>query len=173
VSLGIHLQRRRATPALGLLGGLCLTCCGPNGGGGSECGVTEATVTRVIDGDTVELEGGEKIRYLMIDTPEITSGHDDCYGAEARDYNTQLVEGQRVALRYDVECRDRYDRLLAYIEVEGREVNSLLVERGFACVLHIPPNGDDRRNEFDNLEALAQAERRGMWGACEEVTCAN
>jgi len=170
----IALRASCVGPALPLAASLAaLACCGPNGGGEDECGPTEAVVARIVDGDTVELEGGEKIRYLMVDTPEITSGHDDCYGTEARDYNAQLVEGQQVTLRYDEECLDRYDRLLAYVELGGREVNAMLVERGYACVLYIPPNGTARRDEFEALEAEAQAERRGMWGACEEVTCAN
>ena len=55
--------------------------------------------------------------------------------------------------------------------VGGREVNSLLVERGFGCVLYIPPNGEDRRDEFESLESPARAESRGLWGACPENPC--
>jgi len=124
-----------------------------------------------IDGDTIVLTTGEKIRYLMIDTPEISGSPPDCFGIEAKDYNRDLVLQKEVTLEYDVECRDRFDRLLAYVSVQGREVNSLLVERGYACVLYIPPNGEDRRTEFDTLEAQAKAGQRGMWGACQEVTC--
>ena len=126
---------------------------------------------RAIDGDTVELEGGERVRYLLVDTPESTGSSDDCFGQEAADLNRMLVEGQTVSLRYDVECRDRFDRLLAYVEVGGREINSLLVERGAACVLHIPPNGDDRIDEYRELEDTAKADLVGVWGACEDVTC--
>ena len=138
---------------------------------GSSCGPTRAVVERVIDGDTVELEDGTRVRYLMIDTPESTNGKDDCFGAEATDLNRMLVEGKEVTLRYDVECTDRFYRLLAYIEVSGREINSLMVERGAACVLHIPPNGEDRADEFAALEAQARASMVGVWGACEDVTC--
>src|SRR5690242_6898196 len=69
----------------------------------SSCGPTSAVVDHVIDGDTVVLDSGERIRYLLVDTPEITNGHNDCYGAEARDYNNMLVTGQSVTLEYDVE----------------------------------------------------------------------
>lgn len=138
---------------------------------GSSCGPSSAVVARVVDGDTVELDDGTRVRYLMIDTPESTSGKDDCFGAEATALNRMLVEGQEITLRYDVECTDRYDRLLAYIEVDGREINSLLVERGAACVLHIPPNGEDRVDEFTALEDDARASMVGVWGACEDVTC--
>jgi micrococcal nuclease len=139
-------------------------------GGGSDCGPTSGTVARVIDGDTIELESGDTIRYLMVDTPENTSSV-ECYGPEATTFNAELVEGKDVKIEYDAECTDRYDRLLGYVSVDGREVNSLLVERGFGCVLYIPPNGTDRQEEFDALEATARAESRGLWGACPENPC--
>ena len=140
-------------------------------GSGSSCGPSRGTVSRVIDGDTVELADGQKVRYLMIDTPESTGGADDCYGQEAKQYNEALVLDREVKLTYDVECTDRYDRLLAYIEVDGQEVNARMVEYGYACVLYIPPNGEDRRVEYKTLEAEAKAAERGMWGECEVVTC--
>ena len=138
---------------------------------GDNRGPSSAVVTRIIDGDTVELSGGEKVRYLMIDTPESTGGADDCYGQEAKSYNEALVLNREVKLIYDVELTDYYDRLLAYVMVDGQEVNSRMVEYGYACVLHIPPNGADRKTEFETLEAEAKASDRGMWGACQEVTC--
>lgn len=138
--------------------------------GGSDCGPTSGTVARVIDGDTIELESGEAIRYLMVDTPENTSSV-ECYGPEAAAFNADLVEGKDVEIEYDEECTDRYDRLLAWVSVDGREVNSLLVERGFGCVLFIPPSGADREEEFDALEATARSESRGLWGACPENPC--
>jgi micrococcal nuclease len=137
---------------------------------GGRCGPSSGVVARVLDGDTVELESGEKIRYLMVDTPEY-SGTQECYGVEARQFNIDLVEGQKVELRYDSECTDRYDRLLAYVYVDGREINSLLVERGFACTLYIPPNGSDRKDEFEGLESQAKQAGRGLWGVCETNPC--
>lgn len=144
---------------------------GACGDGGSDCGPTSGVVARVIDGDTVELESGETIRYLMVDTPESTGGATDCFGQNARQLNEDLVLGETVRLDYDVECTDRYDRLLAYVTVADTEVNAHLVERGYACVLHIPPNGDDRVDEFQALEDGARAAGLGMWGQCEVVTC--
>ena len=128
-------------------------------------------MARVIDGDTIELDSGERVRYLLVDTPESTNGKDDCFGAEAAMLNAMLVDGKTVTLSYDAECTDRYDRLLAYVEVDGREINSLLLERGAACVLHIPPNGSDRVDEYRELERTAANQMVGVWGACEDVTC--
>lgn len=148
---------------------LATAACDP-GGSSTDCGPTTAVVSRVIDGDTIELESGERVRYLMIDTPEDTS-EIECYGPEATAQNRDLVEGQEVELSYDAECTDRFDRLLAYVRVSDREVNSILVERGYACVLYIPPNGTERKDEFDELELRARSGDFGLWGACETIPC--
>ena len=140
-------------------------------GGGSECGPSEGVVERIIDGDTIELVGGVKIRYLMINTPETTGGKNECYGSNAVQFNTDLVLGKTVSIDYDVECTDRFARTLAYVSVGGQEVNSLLLERGYACLLHIAPNGDDRLDEFKDLETSAKQANRGLWGACSPIPC--
>ncbi len=158
---------KRLAVASAALAALTTACGDP----GSTCGPSSGVVARVVDGDTIELETGEKVRYLMVDTPESTSGATDCFGENARQFNADLVLGKTVSLRYDVECEDRYDRLLAYVSLGDQEVNSLLVDRGYACVLHIPPNGADRVDEFEALERAARAAGRGMWGICEDVTC--
>lgn len=132
----------------------------------SKCGPTRATVQSVIDGDTIVLESGEKVRYLMVDTPEVTQGKNECYGKEARQYNEDLVLGQEVTLTYDVECKDQYGRLLAYVEAPDGELNTLMVARGYACVLIIPPNGEDREAEFMSLELGARQKGAGLWGVC-------
>lgn len=142
--------------------------CSPSG---SECGPTSGVVANIVDGDTIDLESGERIRYLMVDTPESTNGADDCFGVNAKTFNSDLVLGEAVTLDYDVECTDRFGRLLAYVSVGDTEVNSLMVDRGYACVLHIGPNGDDRVDEFEALEDAAKAADRGMWGLCKDVTC--
>lgn len=141
------------------------------GGEGSVCGPTSGVVANIVDGDTIDLETGERVRYLMIDTPESTGGADDCFGENAKTFNSDLVLGETVTLAYDVECEDPFGRLLAYVSVGGTEVNTHLVDRGYACVLHISPNGDDRVDEFQALEDAAKAADRGMWGLCEDVTC--
>ena len=64
----------------------------------SRCGPVSAEVAEVIDGDTIVLGGGEKVRYLLVDTPEITNGKNECFGAEARNFNAEYVLGRTVEL---------------------------------------------------------------------------
>ncbi len=154
------------------LGGLgCDEDPGLSDPGEDPCGPTLATVAKVIDGDTVELDSGERVRYLMIDTPESTQGKIDCFGEQSAELNRSLVEGETVTLEYDAECSDNYGRLLAYVSTDEGEINRILVRRGYACVYHIPPNGDDRRAEFEALEAEAQTLNKGLWDACSIPTC--
>jgi micrococcal nuclease len=146
------------TPAV-----LALAACG-----GSPCGPSEAKVTRVLDGDTVELENGDKIRYLLVDTPEV-SGGGDCFGEEARQFNSDLVLGKTIQISYDVECTDKFGRTLAYVSVGGQEINSLLIQRGYGCVLHIPPDGESRVDELEALQLDAKNAHRGLWGVCDPL----
>ena len=141
------------------------------GDGGSPCGPSEAVVERVIDGDTIVVAGGRKIRYLLVDAPENTDGHYACFGDSAAQFNTDLVLGKPVQLAYDAVCDDKYGRALAYVTVGGVDVNRLLVARGYACVLHIPPDGDARAEEFVQVQEAAKAARIGVWGVCDPVTC--
>jgi micrococcal nuclease len=136
---------------------------------GSDCGPSAGTVERVIDGDTVVLATGEKIRYLLIDAPETTNGHDDCYGSNAATFNTDLVLHKTVELTYDTECTDMYGRLLAYVSVDGMDVDQLMVERGYACVLFIPPDGTSRYHELEIDQADAKALNKGIWGSCDPL----
>jgi micrococcal nuclease len=156
-------------PVRALVVATALLSCG--GEARSPCGPETGRVVEAIDGDTVLLEGGERIRYLLADAPERTGSARDCFGPEAHAFNRDLVEGRQVALTYGEACTDRFGRLLAYVSVDGREVNTLLVERGHACVLHVPPAGSARRAEFQALEAEARRARRGVWGACAPVPC--
>lgn len=166
------MQRRRiltlaAQVARAWLVPTCLVACEVE----SACGPPSGTVSRVIDGDTVELTSGERVRYVLLDAPETGSSSRECHGLEAREANRALVEGRTVELRYDTQCRDRFDRLLAYVAADGREVNSWLVQQGHACVLRIPPNGAERLAEFQALERAAEAGRRGLWAECASNPC--
>jgi len=152
-------------PALALA--LLLAGCGTTPG--SDCGPSSAMVERVIDGDTIVLTTGEKIRYLLIDAPETTNGHDDCYGSNAATFNSDLVLDKTVELTYDTQCTDKYGRLLAYVSIDGMDVGQLMVERGYACVLFIPPDGESRYDELELDQADAKAMNKGIWGSCDPL----
>ncbi|MCP4263809.1 MAG: hypothetical protein GY774_40830 [Planctomycetes bacterium] len=117
-----------------------------------------ALVTRVIDGDTIELATGKKVRYIGIDTPEIN----EPLGQEIAEYNRSLVKNWKVRLVYDKDKHDRYGRLLAYVFVDDVFVNALLVKHGLARVMTVKPN-TKYKEYFMQLELEAQAAKRGMW----------
>jgi micrococcal nuclease len=127
---------------------------------------------RVVDGDTIHVELGatrEKVRYIGIDTPETKDPRRpvQCYGRQAADFNAQLVAGERVRLVRDVEPRDRYGRLLAYVYRvrDGLFVNAELARLGYAQPLSIAP--DVRyAPRFAALARQARQAGRGMWSAC-------
>ena len=126
-------------------------------------------VVRVVDGDTIHVRLGdrvEKVRYIGVNTPEIhhpTTGREPG-GGEALRVNEELVSGQRVRLELDVQSRDRYGRLLAYVWVGDLMVNAELVRRGFAQTMTVPPNVR-HQGLFLRLEREARAVGRGLWRA--------
>lgn len=129
-----------------------------------------ATVTRVIDGDTIEVRIGAqtyKVRYIGIDTPETAhpSKPVECYGQEASAYNRSLVDGRRVELEKDVSETDRYGRLLRYVWVDGQMVNAILVRDGYAQVSTYPPDVK-YPDMFLQLQQGAREAGRGLWSAC-------
>lgn len=121
-------------------------------------------VTRVIDGDTIELSNGEKVRYIGVDTPELHHPQKEVeyYAREAYEANRRLVEGKRVRLELDVEERDRYGRILAYVYIDGLMVNEWLVANGYARVATFPPNVK-YAERFLQLEREARQAKIGLW----------
>lgn len=122
---------------------------------------------RVIDGDTIELEDGTRVRYIGMDTPET----DQCFWEEATEENKKLVEGKKVKLETDVQKLDKYGRLLAYVFVGETFVNEELIRRGVAQVLTYPPNVKYTQN-FVAAQKEAREKKTGFWadGACESQT---
>lgn len=109
----------------------------------AEPDVPRLTVTRVvqvIDGDTVILEDGTRVRYIGIDTPEMTDARRVSAADAARAANKALVGGRGVRLEFDVQRIDRYGRTLAYVWIGGTLVNETLLRDGWARLLTIPPN---------------------------------
>ena len=125
--------------------------------------IQEALVTRVIDGDTIELANGSRVRYLGIDTPELG----ELYGAEASAKNKELVEGKVVELQSGKRDQDQYDRLLRYVYVDGVFVNAELVAQGYARAYIFDP--DERYSQvLVQLEQYAKMSERGLWGISRE-----
>ncbi len=152
-----------------LVSALALAACGAPP---SKCGPAKATVDSAIDGDTLLLADGTKIRLLLVDTPEITKGKNDCFGQEAAAFTTARVVGKTVDLAYDeASCTDRYGRTLAYVQVDGVELNTELAQGGYACFLYVSPGGEARQDEFQTYEAEAKTNRTGMWGSCTSIPC--
>ncbi len=121
-------------------------------------GLETVTVTKVVDGDTVELSNGRRLRYIGINTPE----RDQPYYNEATALNRQLVEGKNVQLEFDLETFDQYGRSLAYVWVDGRLVNLEIVQQGFANSFTVPPN-IRYEAEFRRAEKEAREAGRGLW----------
>lgn len=128
----------------------------------------EYLVTRVIDGDTIELESGQKVRYIGIDTPETVDPRKkvQCFGKEASDKNKELVLDKKVRLEKDVKDTDVYGRLLRYVYVNGEMVNLKLVEEGYAKADTVPP---DIKNKdlFLQAERTARINNLGLWNSCQ------
>jgi len=121
----------------------------------------EFFVSRVIDGDTIELADGITIRYIGVNTPEVGQP-----GAEeATEANRAWVEGKKVRLEYDVQKQDKYGRTLAYVYLEdGTFVNAELVKKGYAQVATYPPNVK-YVDLFQKYQQEAQTEKRGLWAS--------
>ena len=130
-------------------------------------GFEQAQVKRVIDGDTIELTDGRKVRYIGIDTPETKDPSQPvgCYGQEASIFNQGLVEGQVVALEKDVSETDRYGRLLRYVWLNNQLINKVLVAEGYAFARSYPPD-IAKQDELRQAEAQAREKSTGLWSAC-------
>ena len=129
----------------------------------SSCGAPPemARVTQVIDGDTIVIQGGHRVRYIGVDTPETYPRIEAC-GIEAWRINRELVAGKKVRLERDVSETDKHGRLLRYVWVDDIMVNAELVKRGLARAKAYPP--DTRYQDyFTELEAEAILLGRGLW----------
>ncbi len=128
-----------------------------------------ATVTRVVDGDTIEIspaiDGITDVRLIGVDTPE--TKEPGCapqpYGAEASSYAESILSGRQVELEFDVEKMDQYDRLLAYVYPQGGEMfNEDLVEGGYAQAYPYPPN-TRYAERFEAAQEQARSAGLGIW----------
>lgn len=129
-------------------------------------------VTRVVDGDTFVIETGEKVRMILIDTPESVHSNPNRnteFGKIASDYTTELLEDQLVYLEKDVSDTDRYGRLLRYVYLEdGTFVNELLVKEGYAQIATYPPD-ILYKDIILEAEKYARENEKGLWSYQETV----
>lgn len=127
------------------------------------------TVASITDGDTLVCDGGTRVRLLLIDTPEMDQGD---FGSAARRYLLDLAPpGTSLRLEPDVERRDRYGRMLAYLYTpDGRMLNEEMARAGYALVLVYPPNVKHVERIREAVEA-AQETRSGLW-ATSAFECA-
>jgi len=135
-------------------------------------------VTRAVDGDTLKLENGQRVRLIGIDTPEMHesaklhrdaqhSGQDvstiQALGRQSYEFTKKLVEGKRVRLEFDVDKHDQYGRLLAYVYLkDGTFVNAEIVKQGYASLMTYPPNVR-YVDLFQQLYRQARENQRGLW----------
>lgn len=132
-------------------------------------------VKRVIDGDTIELESGQKVRYIGVDTPETVDPRRPvaCFGKEASEENKKLVQGKTVLLEKDISEVDKYDRLLRYVYLKLDDgstlfVNDHLVRQGFAQVFTYPPDVKFTE-QLVAAEKEARESTRGLWQKCSKI----
>ncbi len=127
-------------------------------------------VQRVIDGDTIVIEGGSKVRFIGLDCPEIAyqGGRDEYFAREALEYTSRLLEGNEVFLEYDISQGDDYGRVLAYLYLgDGTFFNLELLREGYARLFTVPP--DVRHIElFKKATREAREAGRGLWNWWED-----
>jgi micrococcal nuclease len=130
-------------------------------------------VQRVVDGDTVVIEGIGTVRLIGLDTPETVHPQKpvEYFGKEASDYLKNFIGNKKVRLEYDVLKKDRYNRTLAYIFLEdGTLVNAEMIKRGYG---HVYTNFPFKRiEEFRRLGRESREQYRGLWAKKNTVPAA-
>lgn len=127
-----------------------------------------AEVTRVVDGDTVNvrIDGKEEtVRLLLVDTPETVHPTKlvQPFGPEASSFVKDLLNGKKVQLELDIGERDKYGRLLAYLYVDDQMVNKLLLEKGLARVAYVFEPNTKYVDDFYDIQKQAQLQEVGIW----------
>ncbi len=125
----------------------------------SQSNAIEIKVARIIDGDTFVTETGEKVRLIGINAPEIT----DIFGEEAKQYLAQIIEGKTVDLLVDhiSNDRDRYNRLLRYVVLNGVDINKKMLLDGYAFAYlkyHF-----DKEEEYKQAQLEGKINSNGIW----------
>ncbi|SER43527.1 micrococcal nuclease [Gracilibacillus ureilyticus] len=134
-----------------------------------------AEVIRVVDGDTVNVKYSgkeESIRLLLVDTPE--TKHPDLpvqpFGPEATKFAEETLAGEEIQLEFDGPERDKYDRVLVYIWINGENFNQLLIENGLARYAYVYDPPYTHQAEMKAAEDQARSDSRGIWSIPGYVT---
>ncbi len=162
-----HRSARRAqTVTITMLTALLLYGCTLQGSSeGRSAEHPSVFVERVPDGDTVEadIQGKvERIRLIGIDAPELDQRP---WGRKAKKYLQELIASShwQVGIEYDIERRDKHDRVLAYLwSRDGRLINEEMVKGGYAVLFTIPPNVK-HEDRFKAAQIVARENRAGIW----------
>ena len=127
----------------------------------------QVIVTIVIDGDTIEIESGQRVRLIGIDTPETVDPKRPigCYGKEASNFTKAQLTGKKVRLEKDVSETDKYGRLLRYVWIDDTLFNERLVKEGYAQASTYPPDVKYQTN-FLNAQKEARENNKGLWSSC-------
>ncbi len=125
----------------------------------------DAVVQRVVDGDTLLLADGNRVRLLGVDTPE--TKHPELavqpFGPEASEFTRQRVEGKQVRLQFDKEREDRHGRILAYVYFGDSMLNEELIRAGMGRAITHFPFSPAMKRRFRQAEDEAKRARRGIW----------
>lgn len=125
-------------------------------------------VVKVIDGDTIEIESGEKVRLIGVNTPETVDPRRkvQCFGKEASNFTKENLEEKFVKLEKDVSEKDKYGRLLRYVHIGSVLFNEELVKNGYAQVSTYPPDVK-YKDKFLEAQKYARENKLGLWGKCK------
>ena len=133
----------------------------------------KTTVTRVVDGDTIVISTGEKVRFILVNTPESVHPDDSKnteFGTISSDFTKERLLDQTIYLEKDVSDTDRYGRLLRYIYLEdGTFFNELLVKEGYAQLSTFPPDLK-YLDIIQTAETYARENDLGLWAYEEDKT---
>ena len=145
---------------------------------GKDYNYDDILVARAVDGDTLKMEDGQRVRLIGIDTPEMhesakldrdakRSKQDKAaikgMGRRSYEFTKNLVEGKRVRLEFDAEKHDKYGRLLAYVYLkDGTFVNDEVIKQGYASQMTYPPNVK-YADKFLKSYQEARENKRGLW----------
>jgi micrococcal nuclease len=131
----------------------------------------EYVVNKIINGDTVQLDTGEIVKYIGIETPELNvkEGGSEFFAKQASRYNQKLVLLKKVRLEFDKEKKDKEGKMLAYVFVKNLFVNAELIKLGYARTNIVPPN-DKYKNMFLDYEKKAKQSEKGLWQETKKDT---